>query len=465
MLSVTAEELLAFHRCQRLPYLQRFGPKGEKLETDGLVLDLRAEREALIHKVQTTFSGRTAHQDPGLTSALIETKTERIYQACLESVIEGVRVESFPDLLLWQAFDPQKPFQTDFYLPVDIRTAKRLKSDYELGLAIHALLLGARQKVIPTKGMVVLRDGSWESVSLNKGIHQVYRLLEAWRSLVHDSADIPQVYMARSRCGLCVWRNFCRARQDPLLLLPGVTGQRHQILQTLQITSIEALATATVDSLSVPGLGRQVGQELIRQAQATLHQKPLWIEEPDLISHPTELYFDIEADPNRDIIFLFGILVVDAIQQTSKYYSLLAENAEEEADTWQKFLQLMMEYPDSPIYHFHKFEVDTCEKLGQQYGTQRRVLKSLLNRFIDLHHLVTTTVVLPIESYSLKNIARWMGFQWQNKEASGAQSIYWYSQWIQSQDRSYLEAILQYNEDDCRATFHLKEWMIMNFTF
>lgn len=465
MLSVTAEELLALHRCRRLPYLQRFGPEAEKLETDGLILDLRAEREAWIQKVRGTFVGIIANQDPVSTAALMETKTERIYQARLVSVIDGVKVESFPDILLWQAFDSQKPFQTDFYLPVDIRTGKRLKSDYELGLAIHALLLGSLQKVTPTKGIVVLKDGSWESVSLGKGIHQVHRLLENWKSMIHNSNDMPQVYMARSRCGLCVWRKFCRERQDPLMLLPGVTGQRHQILQTLQIVSIEELAATSVDSLTVPGLGRHVGQELIRQAQATLHQKPFWIQDPDLISHPIELYFDIEADPNREIIFLFGILVVNTIQQTSEYHSILAENADEEAVTWERFLQFVMQYPDSPIYHFHKFEVDTCEKLGQQYGTQRRILKSILNRFIDLHQLVTTTVVLPVESYSLKNIARWMGFQWQNKEASGAQSIYWYSQWIQNQERSYLEAILQYNEDDCRATYHLKEWIIMNYVY
>ena len=27
-------------------------------------------------------------------------------------------------------------------------------------------------------------------------------------------------------------------------------------------------------------------------------------------------------------------------------------------------------------------------------------------------------------------------------------------------DRSYLEAILRYNEDDCRATYHIKDWLV-----
>ena len=78
---------------------------------------------------------------------------------------------------------------------------------------------------------------------------------------------------------------------------------------------------------------------------------------------------------------------------------------------------------------------------------------------MDLHQVVTKTITLPIESYALKNIARWLGFEWRNPKANGAQSICWYEEWLETGDRSLLDAIVIYNEDDCYATYYIKKWL------
>jgi uncharacterized protein len=59
----------------------------------------------------------------------------------------------------------------------------------------------------------------------------------------------------------------------------------------------------------------------------------------------------------------------------------------------------------------------------------------------------------------LKAIARWIGFEWRDPQASGSQCIYWYDQWLATGDRTFLETIQRYNEDDCRATRHVKDWL------
>ena len=67
---------------------------------------------------------------------------------------------------------------------------------------------------------------------------------------------------------------------------------------------------------------------------------------------------------------------------------------------------------------------------------------------------------MPIESYSLKSVANWLGFIWKIPQASGDQSVCWYDQWLKTGDYTCLENILIYNQDDCRATYYLKEWLI-----
>jgi uncharacterized protein len=84
----------------------------------------------------------------------------------------------------------------------------------------------------------------------------------------------------------------------------------------------------------------------------------------------------------------------------------------------------------------------------------------VLKRFLDIYEQLTRSVALPIESYALKVIARWLGFEWRDPEATGAKCIYWYDQWLETGDHTLLELIQRYNEDDCRATLTVKNWLV-----
>jgi len=90
-------------------------------------------------------------------------------------------------------------------------------------------------------------------------------------------------------------------------------------------------------------------------------------------------------------------------------------------------------------------------------------VRPVLSRFVDVYEQLTQSVALPVESYALKAIARWLGFEWREKEASGAKCIYWYDQWLETGDRTLLEIIQSYNEDDCRATRRVKDWLVNFF--
>ncbi|PIK98024.1 hypothetical protein SYN63AY4M1_07925 [Synechococcus sp. 63AY4M1] len=516
--SVDAEELLAFFRCRRLPYLDRFGPQEAKLPPESLLEQWRRDRQALQAAVLERFPGEEVAPGNEALLAAMAAGAERIYGGqvvaklfwevdpegaaeaeptdsevalapSLETEVEltednstdktssslalppeaipefrSVWVSSSLDLLIR---DPSSIGKGQLsYLPVHIRIGKRPKPEYELLLALQAELLGSLQGQVPKCGFLILKDGKWHLVHLSRRRTQVRRLLQDYLHSL-EQAEPPQVFMARSRCHLCHWREHCRqlnAAAQPLSLLPGVTGSRYPLLQEAGIHSIEALANARLEMLqAIPKLGAGVALQLQLQARATLSRKPLWLQSPPqaLPTAPVELYFDIEADPRHNVAYLLGLLVVEQAEENKvvNYYSCLAAEPREEGQAWQQFLQLVQRYPEAPIYHFHSFEVQTCRRLGEQHQTDPREVRQLLKRFVDLHSWVQRSVVLPIESYSLKNIARWLGFKWRLPEGSGAHSIYWYSQWLETRDRRYLEQSLIYNEDDCRATYCLKNWL------
>ncbi len=478
---ITTEELLAFYRCRRVPYLERWGPPDQKAETNDLVVQLRIERQALRHQVLASHPEPTTHSiesnemtDEQVvleTQKLMASQVEQIHRGALQGHLPGsntIQIRGRPDLLIWQAHDPKRSKKQGFYLPVEVRTSKRIKVDYEMMLAFHLILLRQQRPITPTTGMVVLGNGKWYTVNVLPRIRQALELMQDFVEML-EAGSMPQVYMARSRCGLCSWRSFCRqvaAETDPLTLLPGVTGSRHPLLQSAGIFSIEDLAQSSPhDFRHIPGLSPKVSLQLIRQAKATINQQALWIQPlkaTELRSAPMELYFDIEADPQRDVSYLLGVLIVDQSHNTQHYQVCLATDPQAEPAIWESFLTLVEHHPGTPIYHYHGFEVKACEKLAKRYGTHSKRLTRLLERFVDLHEIVTQKVVLPVESYSLKNIARWLGFEWRLSDASGSQAIFWYARWLETQDQSYLDSIKIYNEDDCQATYRLKTWLANN---
>ncbi|MEG5001529.1 TM0106 family RecB-like putative nuclease [Microcoleus sp. B4-D4] len=174
---------------------------------------------------------------------------------------------------------------------------------------------------------------------------------------------------------------------------------------------------------------------------------------------PIELYFDIEAEPEMNLDYLHGVLVVDRYNKTEKFHGFLAESAAEEGAIWEQFLELMWAYPIAPIFHFCDYEVKTFKRLAKLYNTPAYLWKPVLKRFVDIHKQVTQQAIMPVESYALKPIARWLGFDWRDAKANGAQCVCWYDDWLKTGDRSILEAIVRYNEDDCRATYVVKDWL------
>ncbi|MDY7015469.1 MAG: TM0106 family RecB-like putative nuclease, partial [Cyanobacteriota bacterium] len=157
--------------------------------------------------------------------------------------------------------------------------------------------------------------------------------------------------------------------------------------------------------------------------------------------------------------YLLGVLLVDRGKGTEQFFPFLAETPDEERRIWEQFLALSGRYPEAPIFHFSEYEAEAVERLARRYQTPPTRLEPILSRFVDLHAWTMKSATLPVESYSLKSLAGWLGFQWRDRGASGEVAVCWYDRWLLGGDRAWLEAIVRYNEDDCRATYLLKDWL------
>jgi uncharacterized protein len=473
---LNAELLLNYQRCSRRAFLDLYGDRSQRDPPSDYLLKLLQDSQTNQRSLladqdarQPSYAPRDWKAGAAATLAMMQQGVERIYQGVLTAEgTNGVTLVSNPDLLVKQP--GQSHFGDWLYAPTEIKLGKRPKLEYQIVTAFHMLVLAQVQGAWPETAWLLLRERGAYSVDLWEMLPRMQAIVdECIQAMLQTEA--PEVFIARNRCSLCHWFGHCytiaKAEQH-LSLLPGVTPSRYLQLQTLNVTTVKGVAEMNAARLApLPGFGSETAHKLVRQARSTLHNQALLIEPltsarllAELPTAPVELYFDIEAEPALNLVYLHGVLVVDRSSQTERFYPLLAERPEDEGLVWQQFLDLVWQYPTAPVYHFCPFEVQTVERLAKLYGTPHQRIRPLLARFVDLHERVTRMVTLPVESYALKPIARWLGFDWRDPSANGAQSIYWYAQWLSTGDRAYLDAILTYNEDDCRATYHAKDWLV-----
>ncbi|QKQ74787.1 TM0106 family RecB-like putative nuclease [Nostoc sp. TCL240-02] len=475
---INAELLLQYQRCKRRTFLDIHGDKSQrdapnellrKLQQDKIAHQLSALAQMTYH--QPDYSYGNWEKAEKATLELMERGVEYIYKGVLlANYSEAYTLLSRPNLLVKQP--GQSRFGDWMYVPGSIELGKRPKQEYQVVAAFHTQVLATVQGVVPETALLILRTKNTNyTVDLFKWIPRMQQILEEFIEVL-ELSNPPEVFISRQKCNFCHWYSQCYAiaqSENHLSLLPGVTPLRYTQLQNIAITTLESLANTSPRTLeNLVGFDPKVAPKLVVQAQSALEKRPLVLPYPLSIEDitftaPIELYFDIEAQPDLDLDYLLGVLVVDRLTNTEQFYSFLADKPEDEELIWQQFLDLVWQYPEAPIYHFCVYEFDTVKRLAKLYNTPYSSVCPVLNRFVDVYEQLTQSVALPVESYALKAIARWLGFEWREKEASGAKCIYWYDQWLETGDRTLLEIIQSYNEDDCRATHRVKDWLVNFF--
>ena len=507
---ITDKQLLLYQRCQRRAFLDRYGDISQQDPPSDFLLKLIRDSSAYQKYILSQYpysklSYFFGNWDLGAkqTIELMQQGVERIYQGILlklevinQSEILGdrdnlsesnqiieIKLLSSPELLVKQPGFSK--FGDWVYVSQDIKLGKRPKLDYQIISAFHAYLLADIQGIQPETSWLILRGKAPYSVDLEQRLPKMHDVLNNYLNMVLSRQE-PEVFIARQKCNLCQWHSYCldvARSQNHISLIPGVTPTRYLRLQEINLTTVQTLAKATPEQLEVyPEFAEGIALQIIKQAESNSDNKAIkrweefisfekhfnsseWIKifqdnyQNKLKKFPVEIYFDIEAQPELNLDYLHGILVIDHRSNQQKFYPFLAENQTQEELIWKQFLELVWMYPIAPIFHFCDYEPKTIKRLAMVYHTPDYLWKPVLNRFIDLHAKMIETVTLPVESYALKPVAKWLGFEWRDPTANGAQSVCWYEQWLKTGDRSLLDAIVKYNEDDCRATFHIKEWL------
>lgn len=268
-----------------------------------------------------------------------------------------------------------------------------------------------------------------------------------------------------SDCKLCHWCSACTRRVQEsmdLTLVPELGRSRRDQLGPL-FPDLRAFVAGDLDAAKAahPTAFKGLGLDQVKrwQARAKLQLDggaPYATQPLELPTGDTILYFDVETDPMLDFCYLHGFWVVERGAGRFVEFHTRDASADEERRAFADAVAFVRRHDGAPIVHYSPYERVTFRTLGTKYPDVIAAADAealmLAPRAFDLyHHAVRPHTEWPTRDYSIKSLAKHLGFRWRDKNPSGAASIEWFQQWLASGRSEDLERILVYNEDDCRA--------------
>ncbi|OGN10477.1 MAG: hypothetical protein A3J46_06440 [Candidatus Yanofskybacteria bacterium RIFCSPHIGHO2_02_FULL_41_11] len=362
-----------------------------------------------------------------------------------------------PDLL--EARPGKSNFGDWHYVVYDIQNSLELRDENKFQLIFYSLILERLQGVRPEKAYVIDADGNERSFVVDDFVKDFHLTREQIQKILNGEKPAP---FLKSGCKRTPWYTLCLEETkgcNDVSLIFKLSQADQRRLYEIGIRTVEDMAKADVDNLQSQ-LEDWPFDKLVRinnQAKVLMSNEPMVLRQTVFPEVKTEIYFDIESDPTSDTDYLLGFLVKN--NGKSEYNYLLAKDNSEEKEVWTKFLDFLAKLDDFVIYHYAYYERQVFDRLALKYGAPSELMNKFRDNTIDLHAKLIDSIVLPLYFYSLKDVAGYLGYKWADPGAGGAESVVWYSNWLDKKDTKILDKLLKYNEDDVRATLTIKEWL------
>jgi uncharacterized protein len=285
-----------------------------------------------------------------------------------------------------------------------------------------------------------------------------------------------------TKCGGCPFHGYCWTRAEgnqDAALVPDVDQNLAAALKEQGISTIEELLR-DFDEDSLAEFKRPWGNRMqrvgkksvaiMRNARAIFECREILIQPPSLPDHPNYVMFDLEGLPphldDLEKIYLWGMQVFG--KNASGFMPAVAgfgEKGDEEG--WHAFLvnaaTLLKNYGDIPFVHWHHYERTKMDLYLERYGDRDGIAARVKENLLDLLPITQRSIALPLPSYSLKVIEKYIGFKRTLDEVAGDWAMAKYIEATETQDSAkrddVMEKILWYNREDLESTWAVLNWL------
>jgi predicted RecB family nuclease len=340
------------------------------------------------------------------------------------------------------------------FVPIRFVTANKLSRADKLMAGFDAFVLSKVSGVkIGLAKIIHGYKGSVFKVKANSLSRVVRNTVDKVAALL--SATVPPDLILNRHCPECRFQNRCRKmaiEKDDLSLLANLPDKERSRLHRKGIFTVNQLSYTFRPRRRIKRLAAKPEKyHNSLKALAIREQKIYIVGNPKLKIEGTPIFFDVEGLPDRDFYYLLGACLKTA--EGTDRRSLWANDATDEKHIWSAFLEILSGIDNPVLIHYGSFEATFLKKMCDRYGgpPEDSNAANAIASSINLLSVIFAQVYFPAYSNGLKEIARFLGFEWTDRSASGLQSILWRSRWEESHAQTVKEKLIAYNADDCAA--------------
>ena len=483
--------LYDYVKCPHRVWRDYHGPQEERAQETNPFVKLLWEK-GVLHEEKVI---KTIGEYADIRSGTLEERFEKTMDEMRKGtplIYQGVLIDGdlmgIPDLL--------RKLPDGAYIPVDIKSGLglegidenigggRMKKHYAVQLCLYAEILKNLGFAKEDRGIILDIRGDEVVYELNSP--QGPRNTRTWRDAYLEIREEAGALVAGGRsnkpaitgvCKLCHWysscRNWCEKSDDLSRIFYLGRSKRDMLSGELGINRVKDFINLDIDAVLsrkkgnrgfLRGLGEKTLRQMLNRARILAGGGgPQIYGRVDFPAVPTEFFFDIEDDPTQDFVYLHGIYKRESGEEKYVYFFAVENTPMQEKNAWSEFWDYIRKYePDRrAVYYYSSHEKTVYAKLREKYPDV--ISEEELERFfghpnvVDLYSKVLKHTDWPLSSYSVKEIAGYLGFKWRDKTPSGVLSIQWFNEFLANGEPGVFKRIIEYNEDDCKATMVLKD--------
>jgi predicted RecB family nuclease len=454
----------AFLKCPTKAHLLAIGEPA----TDAFFVDVQARISSLykaVAKRQLQLQAGTKKVEPldfGQLWCYLDDGTATRYVDC-ETVVY--------DLALPQDGNagprPRKPSPFRDLVPVLFSPWDKPDPSDSLLVCFGALALSQATGIMADTGALIYGDG-YRHRTVRIADHVVRTRQTIDEIGAARSSREPEPLVLNRHCAVCDFQPRCRAlaiQHDDLSLLTAMTGRERTKLNAKGICTITQMSygyrprrrkrtrpDAESSAKSAKLIAPVARNDHKLRALAVKKNQIHVIGVPVFKFESVPVFLDVEGMPDRDFYYLIGLRFECGGETVER--SFWADGQDGELAIWQKCLETLKTIENVQIISYGAYEARFLKRMKERYTLAPADIEfvgRLIETSVNLVGCIYGKIYFPTFSNSLKEVGRYLGFEWTWPRASGAAAALLRRAWELDGDYKQKQELIRYNIDDCRA--------------
>ena len=362
---------------------------------------------------------------------------------------------------------PQESSPSGTFVPVLFLPWDKPDLSDSLLVCFGALALSQATGILADTGTLIYGDGHRrKTVKIGDHVARTRQIIDAIGATCHGREPPPLVL--NRHCAVCDFQPRCRGlaiERDDLSLLTAMTGKERAKCNAKGIFTITQLSygyrprrrkrtrpDAERSTKSAKRAAPVVKNDHKLKALAIKKNQIHVVGAPSLKFEGVPTFLDVEGMPDRDFYYLVGLRFECDGEQVER--SFWADGLDGERAMWENCLRTLKAIGNAQIVSYGAYETRFLRQMKERYISAPddvEFVDRLIETSVNLVGCIYGKIYFPTFSNSLKEVGRYLGFEWTWPRASGAAAPLLRRAWELGADDGLKRELIGYNMDDCRA--------------